>query len=74
MTDTITTIRNRVRSKVGHMSTDEAKAVIAECRMDGITIFHPAIKQLTGGYNSQSINNWVMRQLGIKAGIIKNRR
>lgn len=40
-------------------------AIAAETKAagGGGTIFHPTIRAITGGYNSQSINFWVVRLL-----------
>jgi hypothetical protein len=39
----------------------------AACPTGGATIFHPTIRELTGGFNSQSINFYVIRKLADKA-------
>jgi len=66
----------RVGQLVGRMTAERAKEILANIRAEdgprGATIFHPDIRELTGGYNSQSINGYVIRKLGVKAGIIRN--
>lgn len=79
MTDTIATIRRRVAAKISRMAPEEARRVVEVISKrdqpgKGATIFHPEIKALTGGYVSQSINFQVLRRLGIRAGIIRNRK
>jgi len=64
------TINRRVAAKVSHMTAEDARDLIS--RMESGTIEQPLIRDLTGGYASQSINQTVMRKLGIKAGYIKN--
>jgi hypothetical protein len=63
--------------KIGRMTKEQALAKIQEINAEhpgpGATIHHPAIRELTGGFNSQAINGYVLRKLGVKAGIIKNR-
>lgn len=63
-----------VNRKIAKMTPDHAKEVIDRINRStkGATIFHPEIRELTGGYNSQAINYFVMRKLGAKAGYIKN--
>ena len=64
------TINRRVAAKVSRMTTNQARDLIAA--MIPKTIEQPLIRDLTGGYASQAINQTVMRKLGIKAGYIKN--
>jgi hypothetical protein len=56
-----------VARKVSKMTPAQAQAkldaISAETRKLGATIFHDTIKELTGGYNSQSINFYVIRKL-----------
>lgn len=60
-----------VGQKIRHMTTEEAQAALAEIRAGGVTIFKPTVRELTGGFNSQTINTYVIRKLAVKAGIIK---
>lgn len=53
------------------MTPDDSRAIIARIVAEGVTIFHQDIRAITGGFNSQSINAYVLRRLGIRAGIIK---
>jgi len=75
-TTTTTTMRRRVGAVIGRMSKDEALATIARINAEhagpGATIFSETIREITGGFNSQSINGYVVRKLGVKAGIIRN--
>jgi hypothetical protein len=65
--------KRTVGSKISRMTPAQAQgkldAINAE-RMaaGGATIFHPTIKELTGGFNSQSINFYVIRKLAEKTG------
>ena len=73
---TLTSMRRRVGAVVGRMTKDEALSTIAhinaEQAVTGPTIFSETIRGITGGFNSQSINNYVVRKIGVKAQIIKN--
>ena len=73
------TTKNWKRSasaKIARLTPDEATMILshitAETTRSGATIFHSVIRELTGGFNSQSINAYVVRRLGIRAGFIKN--
>jgi CTP:molybdopterin cytidylyltransferase MocA len=67
MTSPITTIKRRVIGKVSRMTPQQARDILAEIAADGPTIEHAAIRQLTGGFASQSINFIVCRYLGARA-------
>ena len=67
---TMATINRRVAAKVSRMTPDEAKEIIAA--MIPKTIEQPLIRDLTGGFASQSINSTVIRKLAVKAGYIRN--
>jgi hypothetical protein len=58
--------------KVAHLSPDEARAILEAHRKRGIGMGDPAYRALTGGYSSQSIDFYVTRKLGLRAGIIKS--
>ena len=64
------TINRRVSAKLRNTTIEEAKELIAS--LIPKTIEQPLIRELTGGYASQSINSIVTRKLGVKAGYIKN--
>lgn len=57
-------------AKIARMSVEQAKDALAKISSD-TTIHQPVIRALTGGYACQSINLFVLRRLGIKAGFIK---
>lgn len=59
----ISTIRRRYAAKIARMTPAQAMAAIRAIRSEGVTIHHPTIKALTGGYVSQSINAAVSRRL-----------
>ena len=73
---TLASMRRRVGAVVGRMTKDEALATIAQINAEqavtGPTIFSETIRGITGGFNSQSINHYVVRKIGVKAQIIKN--
>jgi hypothetical protein len=63
--------------KIGRLDQQSALDTLAKIRAESRgqpTIFSATIRELTGGFNSQSINFTVIRKLGVKAGIIKNAR
>lgn len=64
--------KKTVGYKLRGMSQEKAREILAAISKPGPTIFHSEIRDLTGGLNSQSINSYVIRKLGIKAGYIKN--
>lgn len=61
--------------RIRRLSADEARAALARIRAEdgphGATIFHADIRALTGGFNSQSINGYIIRKLAIRAGIFR---
>lgn len=67
-------LRRRIGQRVSRMSAEEARALVEKIggrtQKEGATIEHPEIREITGGYASQNINFYVMRKLGIKAGMI----
>lgn len=80
--DTISTIRRRVAAKLRRMSKAEAEAFLFAHRvyvggrpggtiMIGGRLGDPGIRFLTGGYSSQSLDNYVVRKLAAVAGLIK---
>lgn len=64
---TLTTLRRRVAQRVRHMTKAEALAWLerynAESPHYGATIMHQSVRDLTGGYNSQSLNSYVVRKV-----------
>jgi len=68
----LTKMRRRIGGVIGRMTREDALAALTEIRINGLTMYHPAIREITGGFNSQSINNYVVRKLACKAGYIKN--
>lgn len=61
-------------AKIRSLTPEEARAKLAAIRAEGITANHETIRDLTGGYSSQSINPVVIRALAIRAGVIKDFR
>lgn len=63
--------KNAARA-IRKMSAQDAVAAIARINEEsrhGQTIIHAEIRALTGGFNSQAINFYILRLLGKKAGI-----
>jgi len=56
-------------ANIRKLSASEALDTLKRINSEGATIFHPEIRALTGGFNSQTINFLVIRMLGKKAGI-----
>ena len=65
--------KQTAKKNVAKLSPEEAKAIIADKTKAGPGIGHPKMRELTGGLSSQSIDMFVLRHLGIKAGYIKNK-
>jgi len=63
--------RKTLGQRVRHLTPEQAREIIDAVSQRGPTIFHPEIRKLTGGFNSQAINYMVLRKLAVKAGIIK---
>ena len=63
--------KRRAAAKVARLSPEQAREMLARIAAEGYTILHPDIRELTGGYNSQSINGHVTRLLGRRAGYVK---
>jgi len=59
----LTTVRRRYAAKIAKMTPVEAKKNLDKIHQEGITIEHPTIRDLTGGYCSQSLNAAVIRRL-----------
>lgn len=66
----LTTVRRRLSARIARMSPERAQEVLAAIRARGVTIDQPAIREITGGYASQSLNAHVIRKLAARAGII----
>jgi hypothetical protein len=62
--------RRIVGQRVARLTPAQARALLDDIRGEGTTIFHPAIRGLTNGLNSQSINSYVMRKLAVQAGML----
>ncbi len=62
------TINRRVSAKIRYMSPERAAELFSQL-IPG-TIEQPIIRDLTGGYASQSLNEIVSRKLAIKAGLL----
>lgn len=59
--------KRRAAQSVRRLTPTEAKDVLVRIAAEGYTIFHPDIKRITGGHNSQSINYHVIRLLHKRA-------
>ena len=60
------TINRRVAAKIRHMTPEKARDILAG--LEPKTMYQPLIRELTGGFNSQSINGAVIAKLSVKAG------
>jgi hypothetical protein len=59
------------KRRIARLSIADANAYLARIREAGHTMDIAAIRELTGGYASQSINVVIIRALAIRAGIIR---
>lgn len=62
--------RGTARRAIAKMTPDEAKEFIVEYSKSG-SIVHSPIRRLTGGFASQSINFYVIRMVGKRAGVVR---
>ena len=53
--------------RIRRLTADQARLVLESIRQRGATIEQPAIRALTGGYASQSINHYVIRKVAERA-------
>ena len=63
--------KKTAEKNIKKLSAVEAGETLKRIHTEGSTIFHPEIRALTGGFNSQAINFLVIRMLGKKAGICR---
>ena len=68
---TINNWRRIVAQNVRRMSPEQAKAALHRINVEGVTIFHETVREITNGLNSQSINHYVIQKLARRAGVIK---
>jgi hypothetical protein len=60
----ITTMRRRVGGKVGRMDIEQCQAWLERYSAEGVTaIGHETVRELTGGYCTQSISGDVKRKV-----------
>lgn len=69
----MTAWRRTMGARVSKLSKAQALDYLRRIRERGTTIDQPAIRELTGGYASQSINGAVQRRLAAQAGMIAKR-
>ena len=60
-----------VGQRIRRLTPEQAVEKLAAISARGITIDQPTVRELTGGYASQSINGYVQRKLAGRAGWIK---
>lgn len=68
----LTTLRRTVGARVRRLTPEQARDIIARYSAKG-GLQHEDIRNLTGGYNSQSINSYVIRKLAEHAGLAVKR-
>jgi hypothetical protein len=66
----LTTVKRSASARISRLTKEQALEVLRQCRERGATIDQPAIRELTGGFASQSLNSWVTRRVAFKAGLI----
>lgn len=67
--------RKTANANIRKLPVERAKEIVAAHSRIGATavgIGDPAIRELTGGFSSQSIDGYVLRRLGVRAGLVKN--
>jgi hypothetical protein len=57
---------------INRLTPGEARATVERIGAEGATIFHPDVKRITGGFQSQSINFAVVRMLARRAGMVQS--
>lgn len=67
----MTNWKRTLGQKLCGVTAEKAKELIAAKLNDGNGIGSQTIRDLTGGFSSQAIDTYVLRKLGIKAGIIR---
>lgn len=72
MDSKLTTVKRSAAARIARLTPEAALEVLRRCRERGQSIDQDAIRELTGGYSSQSLNAWVTRKVAVKAGLIKN--
>jgi hypothetical protein len=70
MTTAQDVVRNTAR-RIGRLTPDAARAYLDRIRAEGSTANLLTVRELTGGYSSQSLNAEIIRRLAIRAGIIR---
>jgi hypothetical protein len=69
----IATIRRRLSAKLARMTPEQAREVFERARLNdgkGPSMDNATIRELTGGYCSQSLNEWAMRKIAARAGLL----
>lgn len=67
----LTAMRRRAGARIGKMTPADAHAWLARFTAEGITIEHATVRELTGGYASQSICGYIVRKVAIRAGVAR---
>jgi hypothetical protein len=65
--------KRTVGQKIRQLSPEQAQQKLDAISAEGITMYHATIRELTGGFNSQSINFYVIRKLADKVKSAKGR-
>ena len=68
MRSKLTIMRQTIGQNIRRMSKDDALLWLARFRAEGVTAFHDSVRELTGGFSSQSICAYVVRRVAVKAG------
>ena len=69
----LTTIKRRVSAKLARMTQEQARELAEKIRLNdgrGSSMHNDAIRELTGGFCSQSLNYWVTRKVAVRAGML----
>lgn len=71
----MSTIRRRVSAKLARMTPEQARELAEKIRLNdghGPSMHNSTIRDLTGGFCSQSLNYWVQRKVAVRAGMLPN--
>jgi hypothetical protein len=69
----LTTIKRRVSAKLARMTPAQARELVDKIRINdghGSSMHNATIRDLTGGFCSQSLNYWVQRKVAVRAGML----
>jgi len=63
---TVHQVLRRAAGRISRLSPEQARERLDRIRAEGVTIDKPTVRELTGGYASQSINIAIVRYLAAR--------